>query len=51
MSEVATLEATLTPASTFTTAILITADIILEGGADVFIFQCTAVLSVREHSR
>jgi hypothetical protein len=44
---------TLTPGVyTFTTAILITADIILEGGADdVFIFQCTAVLSVREHSR
>jgi cytoskeletal protein CcmA (bactofilin family) len=38
---------TLTPGVyTFTTAILITDDIILEGGADdVFIFQCTAVLS------
>jgi cytoskeletal protein CcmA (bactofilin family) len=38
---------TLTPGVyTFTTAILITNDIILEGGADdVFIFQCTAVLS------
>jgi cytoskeletal protein CcmA (bactofilin family) len=38
---------TLTPGVyTFTTAILITKDIILEGGADdVFIFQCTAVLS------
>jgi hypothetical protein len=38
---------TLTPGVyTFTTAILITADIILEGGVDdVFIFQCTAVLS------
>jgi hypothetical protein len=38
---------TLTPGVyTFTTAILITADIVLEGGVDdVFIFQCTAVLS------
>jgi cytoskeletal protein CcmA (bactofilin family) len=38
---------TLTPGVyTFTTAILITKDIILEGGPDdVFIFQCTAVLS------
>jgi cytoskeletal protein CcmA (bactofilin family) len=38
---------TLTPGVyTFTTAILITADLTLEGGPDdVFIFQCTAVLS------